>query len=300
MASIVNSSRFAVVGLGQLGGSLGLRLKAVGCLDVLGLSRSAEKVQAAAERQVISCGSTQPETVLPFVDVTFLCMPLTATVEFVKTNLAHFRFGSVVTDVGSVKGSIQAELRELLLKRGVYFFGSHPMAGSEQSGLEACCADLYDGATVFMTPTPEDDDEALHLLAEVWREIGAIPIELEAPRHDAAVAHTSHLPHLISAAIVRTALNAGDVEAHTMSAAGGFRDMSRVAAGNVHMWTDICRHNTAAILDCLATFEEEMAAARKFLETGDWEGLSGWLARAKELRDGWPDRERPTPDAATE
>ena len=299
MPSIINTSRFAIVGLGQLGGSLALRLRELTCIDVFGCARREESLKAARERGMIDAGSTQAEAVLPVVDMTFLCLPLDATVAFVKANLAHFRFGSIVTDVGSVKGPVVRELRELLYAKGVYFVGSHPMAGSEKCGLEAARADLFKDAVVFLTPTPEDDEEALALVADIWRDLGAIPIELSAERHDAAVAAASHAPHLLAAAIARAVLGRGDREAQSLAGAGAFRDMTRIAASQPAMCAEICRHNRGPVLAALDAFSAELAAARALLESGDDAGLTAFFTEARTLRDRWftefgPGRKPPT------
>lgn len=195
-SSIVQTSRVAIVGLGLLGGSLAKRLRAIHTRSVFGIARRPEVLQQACNDGLIEAGSDDPSEILPVVDIAFICLPLTATIDFVKTNLDNFRPGSIVTDVGSVKGSIVDGVREILLERGVYFIGSHPMAGSEKSGIEFSQADLYEDKIVFLTPTPDDSPDAIYLLRAFWEEIGARPIELDATRHDSAVAFASHVPQI--------------------------------------------------------------------------------------------------------
>jgi len=287
MPSIVNTSRVAIVGLGQLGTSLALRLKELGAREVLAVSRRDDSLRTAVERGVIDAGSTEAADILPVVDVVFLCLPLTATLSFVQEQLPHFRFGGLVTDVGSVKGAIVRGVRPLLQQHGTWFVGSHPMAGSEKSGMECGRADLYQNAVVFLTPTPEDEPDAIELLATFWREIGAMPIELDADRHDLACAHSSHLAHLVAAALVRAVLGQGDVTANQQACAGGFRDVSRIAASNTDMWTDICRHNRPALQQALAAFQQELTAAGQALDAQDWPAVAAFLASAKAQRDDW-------------
>ncbi len=289
MESIVKHSRVGIVGLGQLGGSLGLRFKELGCRSVLAVARRDESLQQAKDRGIIDGGSTVAGDILPLVDIVFICIPLTATLEFVRQNLAHFPPGSLVTDVGSVKGVIVRELRELLLGRGICFIGSHPMAGSEKSGLDHARAEMFQDCVCFVTPTEEDEEETLSLLGAFWREIGACVIELDAARHDQAAAFGSHMLHMISGAVVRSVLCQGDVEAQRLASAGGFRDSTRIASSEVSMWTEISKYNRDAILCGLAVFEAETAEIRKILEDQDWEALSKYLEEAKEARDGWLD-----------
>ncbi|MFT5126749.1 MAG: prephenate dehydrogenase [Rhodothermales bacterium] len=286
-SSIVQTSRFAIVGLGLLGGSLAKRMRAIHARSVFGIARRAEVLQKACDDGLIEAGSDDPSEILPVVDLTFICLPLTATIDFVEANLDNFRSGSIVTDVGSVKGSIVSGVREMLLERGVYFIGSHPMAGSEKSGIEFSQADLYQDKIVFLTPTAEDNPDAIHLLREIWRELGAQPIELDSDRHDAAVAFSSHVPHLLAGAAVQAVLGEGDPEAQAIACAGGFRDFSRIAASNPSMWSEICAHNRDSVLASLDSFEARLAAIRSCVETSDWDALQAELSRAADLRAAW-------------
>ena len=172
---------------------------------------------------MLDAASIHPEEVLPVVDITFICLPLSATINFVKENLAHFRPGSIVTDVGSVKKTVIEELRDLLYEKGVYFIGTHPMAGSEKSGIENSRADFFQDAIVFITPTAADNPDAIDLVRNFWTDIGSCPIEIDAERHDRALAFSSHALHLISASLCETVLKDGDLEAKNLSCAGSFR-----------------------------------------------------------------------------
>lgn len=288
MASIINTSRIAIAGLGQLGGSLAMRLREIGCISLFGVSRHAETIRRAVDSGILDAGSTVADDVLSVVDITFLCMSLSATIEFAKANRQHFRSGSIVTDVGSVKSAIVQELRPFLREHGVYFIGAHPMAGSEKSGMENSRADLYANAVVFITPTPDDDHEPIDIVRAFWRDIGAHPVEIDAARHDTAVAYSSHYLHLVAAALCRTTLSHGDPEAQSMACAGGFRDTSRIAASNPEMWTEICRQNGGNIVAVLDEFAAELAVVRDYLKNQNWESLSEYLRQAKTLRDQWP------------
>lgn len=287
MPSLIQMSRFAVVGLGLLGGSLAKRLRELGARDVFGIARRQAAIDQALAAGIISAGHTDPARLLPVADLTFLCLPLTACSEFVQAHGDSFRRGSIVVDVGSVKDSIVRELRAPLLARGVYFLGCHPMAGSEKSGLDEARAELYRDAIVFLTPTPEDEPEMISLVRKVWQEIGAVPIELPAARHDAAVARSSHVPHLLAAALARQVLGQGDVEAQRLAAAGAFRDMTRVAASDSAMWVEICRHNRAAVLAALDELTAECATLRQALAAADDDRLAARLGEARGLRQEW-------------
>ena len=287
MSTILQTSRIAIIGLGQLGTSLALRIKELGCRELLAVSRRPESLQQAVDREIIDAGSTEAADILPVVDLAFLCLPLSPSIDFVNQNLAHFRFGGLVTDVGSVKAPIVNAVRGPLWEKGVHFVGSHPMAGSEKSGMESARSDLYQNAVVFLTPTPDDDEDAVQLVSNFWSAIGAIPYELSAERHDQACAFSSHLLHMLAASIVKSVLGRGDNDANLLACAGGFRDVTRIASSNVGMWTDICRHNTEPILRSMDTFMEEVQALRDAIQRQDWAAVEGYLVSAKGIRDGW-------------
>ncbi|MCJ8331386.1 MAG: prephenate dehydrogenase/arogenate dehydrogenase family protein [Lentisphaeria bacterium] len=288
MSTLVSTSRIAVVGLGQLGASLAMRFSAMGCINIFGVARRVEVIQALVDADHLDGGGTDPKEIIPVVDICFICLPLTQTIEFIKTNLDHFRAGSIVTDVGSVKGSIVDEVRQLLWDKGVYFIGSHPMVGTEKTGYENANADLYKDSICFITPTEDDEPDAINILATFWSEIGATVMELDAERHDLAVANSSHVLHLLSANIVR-AVNNGDMDAHAMACAGGFRDTTRIASSDPNMWTEITKHNKSAILNSLSVVEDEIQSCRKLIEADDWDGLNEYLKQAKDQRDAWLD-----------
>lgn len=287
--SIVNTSRVAIVGLGLLGGSLAKRLRAIKARSVFGVARRVEVLQKACDDGLLEAGSDDPSEILPVVDLTFICLPLTPTITFVEDNLDNFRPGSIVTDVGSVKGSIVQGVRDKLWERGVYFIGSHPMAGSEKSGIDHSIDDLYQDKIVFLTPTPDDEPDAIHLLRSFWEAIGAQVFELDAARHDSAVAYASHLPHLLAGAAVHSVLGQGDPDAQGLACAGGFRDFSRIAAANPDMWAQICEHNREAVLASLDIFEQRLATIRAAVENQDWATLRAELAEAATLRQAWHD-----------
>ena len=287
MKTIINQSRVAIVGLGQLGASLGLRLRELGAMSVLGVSRTDESIQRAVRLGAIECGSTTPSDILPHMDMVFICTPLTASIDFISDNFDHFRFGGIVTDVGSVKGSVVDAVRKPLFERGTYFIGSHPMAGTEKSGMEHADINLYHNKICFMTTHEDDDPEALDILRLYWSEIGCRVIELDPKRHDLACAHTSHMLHMISAGIVNGVLNAGDMEANKIACAGGFHDVSRIAASDVGMWVEVCKHNRDAMLQAIDSYESEFVRIRQALESEDWDTMATFLTTAKESREQW-------------
>ncbi|OVE81507.1 hypothetical protein BVY04_03055 [bacterium M21] len=287
MKTILTKTRVAIVGLGQLGASLGLRLKELGAKSVFGIDLDAAVIQQAVDAGAIDYGNTDAGEILPAVDMTVICTPLAAAIPFIQENLEEFRFGSIVTDVGSVKGAIIDAVREPLLAKGIYFIGSHPMVGSEQSGIDSASSDLYADRICFVTPTEDDDDEALQLVHDFWRPVGCCVIDLDVERHDRACAETSHLLHLTAAAAVNSVLGQGDVEAKLFACAGGFRDHTRIAAGDPGLWTEVCKQNAPAVLAAIQAHESELAKFRKAVELEDWTSISAMLGTAAESRAKW-------------
>ena len=275
----------AIVGLGLLGGSLGLALKRWDAPPrVLGWARRAESVAEALERGMIDAGSTDAGEILPQADLTVLCLPVARCVEFGKMHAALFRREAVVTDVGSTKLELVEALTPALAAHGVRFAGSHPMAGSEKSGLAHAQAGLYQRAVVFLTPGCGTDAAAVRALHTFWKRLGARTHEIAPGRHDTLTARTSHALHIVAAATVRAALK--DDEA-VYGTAGGFRDFTRIASSSIEMWTEICQANRGEILRALDELEAEIAIARRALESNDAEAVAGFLRSGGELRARW-------------
>ncbi len=289
MASLINTSRIAIVGLGQLGASLAMKCKQIGCISLFAIARNDDTIQSALDNDLIDAGSTLAADILPVVDIVFICLPLTATIEFVRQNIKDFRPGSLVTDVGSVKEVIVNNLRPILHQHGAYFIGGHPMAGSEKSGMNARRIDLFQDAIVFLTPTPDDDSSAINILRNFWSDIGACPLEIDARRHDQAVAYSSHYLHLVAATLCKTTLSHGDSETQSLACAGGFRDTTRIASSNARMWEEIFKYNREFTLKALDDFCQEIAMIRDQLKTEDWQGLVTNLEDANKLRQDWYD-----------
>ncbi len=277
----------AVVGLGLLGGSLAAALKQVvsGGPRVVAWARRAASIAEASARGWIDSGSTDPADVLPAADLTVLCIPPLPTIEFAVRNASLWRTGGLVTDVGSVKAEIVRGVRPVLAARGVGFVGSHPMAGSEQAGMAHADPELFSGATVFLTPTPEDAPEAVAAVAGFWEALGARPFRIEPGWHDVLTARTSHVLHLLAAGLVRALLDAAP--AASLAAAGAFRDMTRIASSSPDMWTQIARQNGRNILEAFDRTEREIAALKSMVREERWEELKSYLEHAGERRREW-------------
>ena len=274
----------AVAGLGMLGGSLGLALRRLPTPPrVLGWARRAETVELALKCGVIDAGATDPAAILPHADLTVLCLPVADCVTFGQRHADLWRPGAVVTDVGSVKGPLAEGLTARLAARNVAVVGSHPMAGSEKSGLDAANAGLYAGATVFVTPTA-GQDEAAGRVEGFWQALGARTERLTPGAHDALVARTSHALHVLAAATVEAVLRHPGA---ALGTAGGFRDFTRIAASSPEMWTQIFATNRTELLAALDDIGAETARFRELIAAGDWAGVQHYFATARDRREAW-------------
>lgn len=192
-------------------------------------------------------------------------------------------FGGVVTDAGSVKGNVVETLEPIF---GSRFVGSHPMAGSERSGLDAARADLFQGATAVVTPTEKSDPETVAAVESMWRDVGCRIVTMSPSEHDEAVARISHLPHAAAAALVN-AINRRLPEAQKI-AGGGYRDTTRIAAGPPAMWSEILLENKAALIAGLEDFTDTLEELKTLLHSHNAAALEAYLSRAKEVRDNLP------------
>ncbi len=266
--------RAAVVGTGLIGGSIGLALRAQGW-HVTGSDRDPARAHQALIRGALDAVGDDHEA-----EITFVATP----VGVVAAQAAIALKGrGVVTDVGSVKASIVTAVGD------PRFVGGHPMAGSEQDGLEGADASLFSGSVWVLTPVAGTDASAHSLVRSVVSSLGARVVELSPARHDELVAVVSHVPHLAAAALMGLAV--GRAEEHGVVlrlAAGGFRDMTRVAAGDPGMWPDICVENAPAIVELLGDLEAALARVRHVVATGDRQALLALLGHARTARRSLP------------
>jgi prephenate dehydrogenase len=247
----------AIVGLGLIGGSLALRLRAVGA-RITGIDIDPRALAAARARGAIDEASDSLAAAAG-ADLVILATPIERIVDRAVALAPHLRPDAVLTDTGSVKAPLVAAVEAAL--PGVRFIGGHPIAGSEGRGFAAADPGLLDGRPFVLTPTGRTPPGAISMMRQVIVRIGMRPVELDPVQHDELAAQISHLPYLVSVALRRAAAD------DALAIAGrGFADMTRIARSPAPMWTAVCRANRAAILRALATFQEEVARLRRALE----------------------------------
>ncbi len=281
--------RGEVIGLGLIGSSIGLRLRELGW-HVSGSDLNIDRSNRALELGVIDRIGNDDDA-----SVVFIATPPSEVVAIASRVLEDPARRSVIaTDVAGVKARIAREMDS------PRFVGGHPMAGSEQEGPDGADRDLFRGATWVLTPNEYTDTNALQRVREIVSSLGADPLLLAPERHDALVAVVSHLPHLTAAILMAVAADSS-AEHHSLLrlAAGGFRDMTRIAAGDPAIWPDIFRENGTAILEALDALLVRLDEARRIVSTGDREALVGLLDYAKQARRNLPPRV-PSPEAIIE
>jgi prephenate dehydrogenase len=273
-------NQVAIIGLGLMGGSLGLALKKRGGTVVSAYARRAETRQAALATGAVDKAFDTPQAALRGAQVAVFCTPVLSIPDLVTTCLPAFESGCVVTDVGSTKAELARRMSGLIRKDGVRFVGSHPMTGSEKTGIESARADLYNGAVTAITPEAEATPAAIEIVAALWRGVGARVIRLDPDEHDRLVARTSHLPHLIAALLVGTA--GRDLTPALKALIGpGFRDSTRVAGGAAEMWHDIVKTNKPAILDELLTYDKALKDLIALIESDRFGDVKDLLAACR-------------------
>jgi prephenate dehydrogenase len=272
------SRRAAVIGTGLIGGSIGMGLRDRGW-HVTGWDRDEKRSARALELGALD--EVAPE---PAAEMTFVATPVSVVAAEAMAALARSP-GGLVTDVGSVKAPIVAAVGRSR------FVGGHPMAGSEQEGVEGAEPGLFEGATWVLTPTADTDPVAYARVRGVVSDLGADVVAVSPERHDELVAVVSHVPHLAAATLMRMAAEGAEEHAALLRmAAGGFRDMTRIAAGNPTIWPDICAENREAIVSVLDRLLASLEKVRSMVASGDREALLQALEEARTARAGLPGR----------
>ena len=220
-------------------------------------------------------------------DLVIVSIPVGACGAVARDIGPHLKAGAILSDVGSVKGSVVRDMAPFVPK-GVHFIPAHPVAGTEHSGPDAGFAELFVNRWCILTPVEGTDAAATEKLSAFWRALGANVETMTADHHDLVLAVTSHLPHLIAYTIVGTADELGDVTQSEVLkfSAGGFRDFTRIAASDPTMWRDVFLHNKDAVLEMLGTFNEDLSQLTRAIRRGDGDALFEHFTRTRTIRRG--------------
>ncbi|QHI70636.1 prephenate dehydrogenase [Tichowtungia aerotolerans] len=271
----------SIIGLGLMGSSLGLALKKRGVsVCIQGYARRRETCEEALELGAVDAAYTDPAEAVSGADLVVICVPIWTIAELAKAIVPALEPGAVVTDVGSTKTDLISVMEACFANSGACFIGSHPIAGSEKTGVMAGSPDLYEGRLAVVCPTDKTPAAAKDKVSNLWKCVGSEVVEMSAEQHDATLASTSHLPHMVAAALARSV----GVEKADFCGTG-FKDTSRVASGSADMWVDIIDTNRAALEAELDHFHEELQGLIAILRKGDSNDIRQWLEDAAGQRD---------------
>jgi len=280
--------KVTLIGVGLLGGSLGLAIKERRlAAKVDGFVRRTVSLAECDKMGVVNHATRDLDRAVKDADLVILCTPLSRMGELTGKMLPLLKKGAIVTDVGSVKGSVVAELEPLVASVGAHFVGSHPMAGGEKTGVSAARADLFVNAVCIITPTPNSDKEAVARLEQFWKAVGARLLKLSPAAHDDLVSRSSHLPHVVAAELANYILSPVHPPEQAAVCANGFRDTTRIASGSPEMWRDIAMANGKNLSRVLGVFIEDLQEFRLALDTGDVKAVEEFFEKAKQRRDQW-------------
>ena len=278
--------KMTVIGVGLLGASLARACKERGLVEeITGYGRNRENLEKARVLKVIDHCSTDLAEAVKDADLVVLCTPVTSIIPLIQNMISKIRPGTLITDVGSVKEPIVMEA-EKLVPEGVYFVGSHPIAGGENSGLEASTADLYQNAKCIVTPTGKTNNKALEKISALWQAVGMQIINLSAEEHDFVFGAVSHLPHIVVYALMNTlgSLRTQDNREVTAFSGAGLKDITRIASSDPVMWRDICLSNRNHSLDLIDRFQNKLDEIRSTIEKGDGQALKEEFMAANKYR----------------
>ena len=280
--------RLCVIGVGLIGGSLARALRDAGHVrEIVGASRNPVHLQRAAELGVIDRFDTDLASAVQGADMIFVSVPLGAmgaVFQSIRNSLAD---GAVVTDGGSVKASVVADINEAIGEIPSWFVPGHPIAGTEQSGVDASFSELYKDRRVILTPLAETDATAVSRVRAMWEAVGATVSEMDVTHHDEVLAATSHLPHVLAYTLVESLARMSEQREIFEYAAGGFRDFTRIASSDPVMWRDICLANGEAVLNMLERFNRDLASLSEAIRTSDGDRILQVFSEAKSARDGF-------------
>ena len=284
-------NKLAIIGVGLIGGSLAHALKKAGeCGTVVGFGRNTANLEKAVELGVIDEYSSDLSSVVKNADVIVLATPLMSFNSLLSEIASHIKPGAVITDVGSVKGSVVSDARAVLGDAISSFIPAHPIAGTEKSGVQAAFPELFQDHMVILTPVPENPEDIIKLITRMWEICGAKVVTMSVDNHDKVLAATSHLPHVLAYALVDCLANMSEQDDIFTFSAGGFRDFTRIASSHPEMWSDICISNNENLLNVIEQFKDHLAIITGLIQRHDKKGLEKLFLDVKNTRDKFVDK----------
>ena len=270
-----------IIGLGLMGGSLAKAVKRYGIAKkVYGFTNSEKNKKDILELNLVD-ELVDLETLIKVSDVLILAIPVDAIISMFP-NFLDIDENTTIIDMGSTKEYIVKNIPEKIRKN---FIAAHPMTGTEKSGPKAAIDDLYEGKTVVLCDLEDNTEVHINRAYEIFQAIGMRIVVMNSSRHDIHACYMSHLPHLISFSLANTVMSHEDPKSIIALAAGGFKDMSRIAKSSPIMWSDIFKQNKKNLLDSMDLFEKHLKDARKLIEDENYDELQNWMKKANTLHE---------------
>ncbi len=282
--TIIN--HLTIIGVGLIGGSFARAVRRAGLIaHITGCGRNVKNLETAVKLGVIDDFSISIADAVKNADLIFIATPVGSFEQILRQVKLSMKEGAVITDAGSTKLSVIKAAESVFGTVPENFVPGHPIAGTENSGVEASFAELYQQHRVILTPLEQTSSSAVELVTQLWKSTGAHVIQMEPKHHDLVLAATSHLPHLLAFSLVNTLTTLDEKQEIFENAAGGFRDFTRIASSDPDMWQDICLANKDALLEHLKHFSRDLDNLRTALENSDADYLKQVFVRAKQSRD---------------
>ena len=278
--------RVAILGVGLIGGSIGWGLRHADAAEVVGVDSGDGVLDRALERGLIDSAERDPAAGVREADMVVFAVPVARFGSLLSAARAGLAPGTVVTDVGSAKAAVVEEARTSLAGTGVEFLGGHPIAGTAESGVEAALGNLFQDAFCVITPEADTSDRARNRVEALWAALGAETVHMAPEEHDRVLAATSHLPHMLAYSLIQTFGALPPEEGLARFAAGGFRDLTRIAGSDAVMWRDIALTNREALLEMIDAFDRQLATVREAVAEADGPRLEAYFQEARQLRRG--------------
>ena len=289
---ILKIKHLTIIGVGLIGGSFARAVRAAGMVEhITGCSRNSENLKKALELGVIDDYFLNIEDAVKNADLIFIATPVGSFQQILSQVKSSMKDDAIITDAGSTKSSVIEAARAVFNDMPKNFVPGHPIAGTENSGVEASFAELYQDHRVILTPVNETNSSAVEIVSQLWKSAGAQVVLMEAYHHDLVLAATSHLPHLLAFSLVNTLTTLDEKQEIFENAAGGFRDFTRIASSDPSMWQDICLANKDALLEHLDHFTQDLQQLRTALEQSDGDYLKEIFSRAKQSRDDFSEKD---------
>jgi prephenate dehydrogenase len=278
----------AIIGAGLLGGSLGLAIHQRQLSpNVHAFVRRPESVADCLRLGVAQFATQDMKEAVERADLVILCTPLSQMRDLALQMRPFLKPGVVVTDVGSAKAGVVRDLEPILAEVSASFVGSHPMAGSEKTGLAAARADLFHNAICLVTPTPQSPAPAVEAVKDFWKALGGLPVQLTPEMHDDLVSRSSHLPHVVAAELANYVLSPAHPKEQALVCASGFRDTTRIAASSPAVWRDVVLANRKNLCRVLGVFVADLQEFQLALEREDVQAIEEFFTKARQRREQW-------------